>query len=154
MSEIAQLIIAREEGFRDKPYLCSEGFPTVGYGQKIGTKGADISLYKFTIPQDVAELWMLHNIDSMIDAMEVDEDISAALESCNEVQEAVLVSMCYQMGVKGLSSFKRMLSAIEFGDFREAAREALDSRWRIQTPDRCERHAEMLETGALLKYYE
>jgi hypothetical protein len=47
-----------------------------------------------------------------------------------------------------------MLSAIEFGDFREAAREALDSRWRIQTPDRCERHAEMLETGALLKYYE
>lgn len=153
MSELATTIIATEEGFRAKPYLCSEGYPTCGYGQKIGPKGADISLYQFETPEDVAQLWMQHNIDSMLDEMEYNDDIAAASEACNEVREAVLVSMCYQMGVSGLSGFKKMLSAIEFGDFETAAEEGLDSRWSLQTPARAERHMNMMLTGELEAYY-
>jgi len=36
--EISGRMLKKEEGFRAKPYLCSEGFPTIGYGEKIGDK--------------------------------------------------------------------------------------------------------------------
>lgn len=153
MSEIATRIIAREEGFEPRPYLCSEGYPTIGYGQKIGKQYADLSQFTFEIPEPVASLWMQKNIDDLLDKMEDNEDIAQALESCNEVREAVLVSMAYQMGVYGLSGFKNMLTAIEFGDWEEAADEALRSRWARQTPERAARHADMLNSGELLGYY-
>lgn len=153
MSEYALKIIATEEGFEPRPYLCSEGYPTVGYGQKIGKKDADLKMFDFEMPEVVASVWMQQNIDSMLDKMESDDDIAAALESCNEVRESVLISMAYQMGVTGLSNFKNMLTAVELGDFDEAANQALDSRWARQTPERADRHAEMLRTGEILPYY-
>ena len=61
--------------------------------------------------------------------------------------------MAYQMGVTGLSKFKNMLTAVELGDFDEAANQALDSRWARQTPERATRHAEMLRVGEILPYY-
>ena len=39
MSNITSLL-QYEEGFREKPYVCSEGYPTVGTGIRIGPKGA------------------------------------------------------------------------------------------------------------------
>ena len=153
MSEYALKIIATEEGFESRPYLCSEGYPTVGYGQKIGKKGADLKMFDFEMPEVVASVWMQQTIDSMLDKMGSDDDIAAALESCNEVRESVLISMAYQMGVTGLSKFKNMLTAVELGDFDEAANQALDSRWARQTPERATRHAEMLRVGEILPYY-
>jgi len=153
MSEYALKIITIEEGFEPRPYLCSEGYPTVGYGQKIGKKDADLKMFDFEMPEVVASVWMQQTIDSMLDKMESDDDIAAALESCNEVREAVLISMAYQMGVTGLSKFKNMLTAVELGDFDEAANQALDSRWARQTPERATRHAEMLRVGEILPYY-
>jgi len=153
MSEYALKIITIEEGFSARPYLCSEGYPTVGYGQRIGKKNAEIKLFDFFMPEPVASLWMQQNIDYILDEMEYNDDIASALESCNSIRESVLISMAYQMGVKGLSSFKDMLTAIEFGDFDQASEHALDSKWARQTPERADRHAEMLRTGEILPYY-
>jgi len=36
--QIAAGMLAKEEGFRAKPYYCSENYPTIGYGEKIGDK--------------------------------------------------------------------------------------------------------------------
>lgn len=154
MSEYALKIITIEEGFEPRPYLCSEGYPTVGYGQKIGKKDADISLFNFEIPEPVARLWMEDCVDALLDGMEGNDGISAALESCNEIREAVLVSMAYQMGVKGLSGFENMLRAVEFAEWDVAATEGLDSRWAAQTPERAERHMRMMETGYMKDYYK
>ena len=65
---------------------------------------------------------------------------------------AVLESMCYQLGIAGFRKFKNMISAIDIGDWGEAAKQALDSRWAKQTPKRAERHAEVLRTGTLEAY--
>ena len=40
----ATVLLEKEEGFRAKPYLCSEGYPTVGYGQRIGAKNQPLSV--------------------------------------------------------------------------------------------------------------
>ena len=37
-----------EEGFRAKPYYCSEGYPTIGIGQKIGNKNQPLSDFEGT----------------------------------------------------------------------------------------------------------
>ena len=55
--------------------------------------------------------------------------------------------MAYQIGVNGLLKFKKMISAIEFGDWEEAERQALDSKWAKQTPARAHRHAKVIRTG-------
>ena len=38
IKELAFKIIFFEEGFRAKPYYCSENFPTIGIGRRIGDK--------------------------------------------------------------------------------------------------------------------
>ena len=52
-----------------------------------------------------------------------------------EVQ-AVVLNMCYQLGVTGVSKFRKAISALQEGDWQEAADEMLDSLWARQTPNR------------------
>ena len=138
-------LIAREEGFSASPYLCSEGYPTVGYGQRIGPQGVDVSLYEFEIPEPVARQWLQENI------RQIENSLSrySWYQQCNADRAAVLVSMAYQIGLSGLLRFRKMIAAIEDNDWPEAERQALDSRWARQTPRRAAHHAEVLRTGVL-----
>ena len=52
-----------------------------------------------------------------------------------QVQE-VVINMCYQLGVNGVSKFRKAISAMQEGDWEEAANEMLDSLWARQTPNR------------------
>lgn len=133
--------IAQEEGFRSKPYLCSEGYPTVGYGQKIGPKGADLSLYQINIPEPVAKAWLKHNVDQIAPAA------TAICGPLDGVRKAAVVSMIYQMGEAGFLGFRNCIAGIKVGDWQRAHDEALDSRWAKQTPERAKRTALMLLTG-------
>ena len=51
-------LIKYEEGWRPKPYLCSEGYPTAGFGFKLGPKNAPLSYYTFTLPLSAGEAWL------------------------------------------------------------------------------------------------
>lgn len=138
-------LIAKEEGFRERPYLCSEGYPTVGYGQRIGPLWADLSMYEITIPEPVAKLLLQHKVQKIADRL---ANESFYLQ-CNCARAAALISMAYQIGVSGLLKFRKMIAAIENNDWDSAAREALDSRWAVQTPERAKRHSEILRTGVI-----
>ena len=48
----------------------------------------------------------------------------------------VIYEMCYQMGVTGVSKFKKTLAYLENEEFKKASIEMLDSRWARQTPNR------------------
>lgn len=146
-------VIHFEEGWRSKPYLCSEGYPTVGYGFKIGPKGADIGMYQFTLPLDAGGLWLMSLIDQKLADMMRDNGISSALDACCDARKAVLVSMAYQMGVAGLAGFKNTLKAISEKRWTDAANGMLDSLWAKQTPGRAKRHAEQMRSGVWAKEY-
>lgn len=132
-------ILEREEGFREKPYLCSEGYPTIGYGLKIGPKGAPLALYQFTMPKDVALFWLRLHCADLVESM---EERLAPVN--NAGRRAVLLSMAYQMGVDGVMAFRNMWAAIERQDWGEAADQMLDSLWARQTPERASRHARIM----------
>lgn len=140
-------LLQYEEGFREKPYLCSEGYPTVGTGIRIGPKGADLKNYEFTVPREVDAVWLQSILNSTMRSMLSNERIAKAMNVLDEARTAVLVSMAYQMGVAGLAQFKNMLYLVETKQFEEAAKAMLDSKWAKQTPNRARRHAEQMRSG-------
>lgn len=65
----------------------------------------------------------------------------------NEARKAALVSLAYQMGLRGLYGFRHMLAAIEAEDYETASQEMLHSTWARQTPARAQRTSSMMRHG-------
>ena len=134
MIDIAKLTeqLKVDEGFRDKVYTCSAGKLTIGYG------------------------WNLEDnpISERMAEAKLGEDIGQALAKCeqwawffplSDVRKRVIVNMVFNIGAGGVARFRRMISAIENGDFKEAALEMQDSRWFDQVGSRAERLCHMME---------
>jgi len=143
-------MLDREEGFKSTPYLCSEGYPTVGIGWRIGDKDQPLSDFKHvSLCQSAAYAQLDYKIAG------ITAQLSNELEffnDLNEVRQAVLISMAYQLGITGLLKFKRMIAAIKTKCWNDAAHEGLDSRWAKQTPERAERQMKTLLSGDWLEY--
>lgn len=139
-------IIKKEEGWRSRPYYCSAGHPTVGYGIKVGNKGDPLP--NFELSDVVGAAWLGHEVSNSHDAVK-----RMYPNSIGVVRLAVLVSMCYQLGERGLRGFVNTNMFIWNGDFNAASIEMLDSKWAKQTPARAKRHSDMMRDGVLLDYY-
>lgn len=151
MSQIIPLL-NYEEGYREKPYIDTEGYPTVACGIKIGPKGASLSNYTFSVPRIVGDAWLDLFVKSTANKMNDNPSIVAALKACNPARRDILVSMAYQMGVNGLASFKNTLAMVATGNYSGAANGMLSSLWAKQTPNRAKRHAEVMRTGEMTVY--
>lgn len=126
--------VAREEGFRARPYRCSEGYLTVGYGLNLD---AGIS------PEE-ARLLLTYRLAKLA------SEITVALPwwgGLDEVRRGVLLAMAYQLGVRGLMQFRSTLARVQAGDYEGAAKQMLRSLWARQTPARARRTAEAMRTG-------
>ena len=129
-------LIKKHEGLRLKPYHCSAGKLTIGYGRNIEDNG---------ITQNEAEM-LLNN------------DIQNCYAECikfpfwnklNEARQAVLIDMCFNIGISRLKGFKKMLAALELGAYYRAAEEMLDSNWARQVKSRATELAEIMEKGEI-----
>lgn len=140
-------ILNFEEGYKERPYLDSLGYPTVAGGIRIGPQGASISYYQFKVPRSVGDVWKQTLVDEKTAAMRKNNDIFVALSKCNPPRADILYSMAYQMGVSGLAYFKSMLNHITNEDFEAAANEMMRSLWAKQTPNRAKRHADVMRQG-------
>ena len=127
--------IADDEGFRAKPYRCTSGKLSIGYGTNI----------QDGITREEALLLMRHRLGKVVDALESRLPFWTRL---TDERRRVLANMGYQLGAGGLMGFKRMLVALERGDYEAAAREMLDSKWaKRDTPGRAGRLAERMRRG-------
>ena len=124
------------EGYNRYAYECSAGKITIGYGTMIEPGG-------YGIPEDVATLLLEQAI------ADTRKSLSAHLwfRDLNEARQECLIEMAYQMGVFGVLGFSRMIEALTLEDWEQAAREALDSLWAQQTPDRAIDVANRLAAG-------
>lgn len=142
-------LLEYEEGYREKPYYCSEKYPTVGIGTKIGPKGADLSLYQFTVNKHAAYSLLNQEVDKIKLKL---SNLEWYCDLDND-RKIIIESMCYQIGVSGVLKFKKMIAALSGGYGGIASNEALDSRWAKQTPARAERHAKVLSGMCLSSVY-
>lgn len=145
-------ILNFEEGYKEKPYLDTLGYPTVAGGIKIGPQGASLKNYTFSVPRKVGDVWKQVFVENTIEEMDKKPGIKAALAACNDARADILISMAYQMGPDGLAGFVNTLKMIANGDFSAAASGMLNSKWAKQTPNRAKRHSEVMRTGTYDAY--
>jgi len=137
--DLAKQLIQTEEGLNLKIYPDSKATWAIGWGRNLSLKG---------ISKDEADLLLTNDLKGNQEA--VDRLFSDSALSCmGEARQAVLMSMAHQLGAFGLSKFRRMIAALDQGDWVAASQEALDSQWARQTPARAQRAAEVLKTGKL-----
>lgn len=140
--------IYAEEGFREKPYYCTEGFPTIGIGFRIGNKGEPLPDRVMFLAE--AQVLLEQKIESAEEKLQ--RAFPVGWLKCNLERKVILISMYFQLGLTGISNFRKMWAAINAGDFVTASAEMLDSRWAKQTPRRAYRQAEVMRSGTLEVY--
>lgn len=143
MSKVARDLIAEEEGRKAQPYYDHKGYVTWGVGHL-----ADPRL-PCPVPERIIDLMFDHDYaEKLALARKI-----PGFANLNEVQQAVIVSMVFQMGFEpfdgdGYKDFSRFLTALKRGDVKTAAAEGLDSKWaREDTPQRAQRQMKMLASG-------
>ena len=87
------LLIAQFEGLRLKPYLCSAGVPTIGYGSTFYPSGRKVTMRDKPITQETA-FWMLKQVANMF-AKDVD---SLVTSNISQNQFNALVSFAFNLG--------------------------------------------------------
>jgi len=129
--------LVRDEGMRLKPYTDTVGKVTIGVGRNLDDVG-------------ISETEALDMLDADIDRSieDLERNLPWLFERPEPVQRA-LVNMCFNLGWPRLSGFRKMLAALEAGDYDTAAAEALDSRWARQVGARAERIAALFREGAV-----
>tara|TARA_R100000773_G_C4217514_1_gene116018 strand:- start:1310 stop:1708 length:399 start_codon:yes stop_codon:yes gene_type:complete len=126
--------IKEGEGYRAKVYKCTEGYDTIGYGFAI--KDLDLD-------EEVCDLILIKKLDKLIDNTNKKFSFLAKIpqDKCEVIYE-----MCYQLGINGVSKFKKMLKHLENEDFEQASVEMLDSLWAKQTPNRAKKLSNQMKS--------
>ena len=118
--------IKHHEGFRSRVYKCTEGYDTIGYG---------FAIKDLELDEDLAEEILLRKVEKLISRVRKKFNW---LDTVPPAVQGVIVEMSYQMGVSGVSKFKKALHAMQMFQWKLAADELLDSRWAKQTPNRAQ----------------
>ena len=120
--------IGVNEGFRSKPYQCSEDVWTIGHGLTCLTEEESLHILTGRISQ-------LH--------LKLLDDLDWYKDMPPEIQ-GILIEMVYQIGYSGVMKFKKMIANMIDKDWKGAATEMLDSLWSKQTPNRANRLADIV----------
>lgn len=141
----AEELIKRHEGLRLFPYKCSAGKWTVGYGHNLDDNREPVPSGPITVEQ-AEEMFRRDFYAAKIACMRVVPNFS----TLDDVRRAALVDMAFNLGEAKLASFKRFLGALAMREWRQAAREMIDSRWAGQVGIRATRLVFMVLTGEWL----
>ena len=138
-------IIKEHEGFKSKPYSLeyktangenvTEKFKTIGYGFRMDY---------LEIDEEIAELILLRKIH------EIEKNLDNNFDWYDDLPESVrhgVISIVYQLGLTSFMSFRKTIGFLSEGKWEEAADEALDSRWAVQTPSRAKAVTDMIRNG-------
>ena len=116
--------IKHHEGFVEHVYDDSLGIPTIGYG---------FAIKDLVLDEDIAEEILIRKLERL---KRNANSRFKWLEDMPVVVQEVILNMCYQLGITGVSKFRKAISALQEGEWDEAADEMLDSLWARQTPNR------------------
>ena len=136
IKEKTKLSIQEHEGYRLEPYRCTEGFLTGGYGHKI-LDGEEVPTTKEgweeLFDKDFDKSWS--QMEQLCETHNLPE---------NEEMMSILCEMIFQLGFTGVSKFKMMIKALQEGNMEEASNQMKQSKWYVQTPNRCVALAERM----------
>lgn len=132
--EKAYILLKHDEGEELLPYKCPAGHWTIGIGHLLAN-GISCEVSKIIFYEDFINAQM---------------DCYAKIPcyaGLNEARRYVLTNMCFNLGIKRLLGFKKMLSALDKQDYLKASEEMLDSKWASQVGPRAARLKEIMIKG-------
>ena len=136
MNELIEML-RRHEGVRDKVYLCSAGYETIGVGRNISEDGLGLS-------EDEID-YLLNN-----DIKRVREELTEEyywFAGLNDARQDAMIDLSFNLGQTRLRGFVKALEAMSREEFENAADEFMDSRWAEQVKGRAPEVTEMIRTG-------
>lgn len=121
------------EGLELESYIDTTGHLSIGWGRNL-ENGISI---------DEAELMFQNDLNRTVKEL---QQFDWYLSQPSNVKHA-LINMNFNLGIKKLLSFKKMISALEDNDYTRASLEALDSLWSLQVGTRAKDVALMIRQG-------
>lgn len=126
--------LIRDEGLRLKPYYDSVGKLTIGVGRNLDDNGISESEALIMLRNDIAN------------SQQELERFSWFRQLDSRRKDAIL-NMHFNLGLPRLLSFKKMIAALEQGEWDKAADEALNSLWAEQVGERAVRISSIIRYG-------
>jgi lysozyme len=133
-SKLEEMLI-RQEGNRKFPYECSAGKISIGIGRNLEDRGLSDDEIMFLLKNDIE-----------ISQTELSKTFDWFL-SLNQARQDALVSMHFNIGLNRLLKFTNTLQYLSEGNFEQASKEMLDSKWASQVGNRAIELSEIICTG-------
>ena len=134
-----QEYVKKNEGLRLKPYLCTAGKWTIGYGHNL-ENGISEYVAEAILDEDIRTA-----IEDVLAIFSNDKDEFQLILSSNRY--TALVDMMFNLGKPRFLTFKRMIQAIKEKNWDKAANELLDSKYAAQVGQRAINNANFLRKG-------
>ena len=112
------------EGYKPTVYKDTLQIDTIGYGFAIK------DLY---LDEEVCDIILEQKLKKLIKSADKKFEF---LKYMPQRGKDVVYEMCYQLGINGVSKFKKTLAYMQDKKYDKAAVEMLDSLWAKQTPNR------------------
>ena len=134
LSEDFDQRVARHEGKKYKVYFDQFGNPTIGIGRNLNAGLTDDEvMYLYRNSKQKATNDCFNNL--------------TWLTTQPKIIQEVLIEMCFQMGIVGLLQFHNFLGMIQVKQYKEAAKDGLDSLWAKQAPERVQELMELVASA-------
>lgn len=114
------------------------GHPTIGVGRNVAGDGLGIT-------EEEAKILLSNDVDRVL--KEVNH--WSFMENLNEPRKTVIIDMVFNMGCSRFNeqAWPKFFKAVMTGNYKEASKQMLDSKWAGQVKTRANILAKMMETG-------
>ena len=131
---LADKLLRKHEGTRQFPYKCSSNFLTIAVGRNLDTRG---------VLADEIELMLANDIRDCA------EDLRTFgwWDGLTPNRKASLLDLRFCVGASGFRAFRKMILALEVGDWKGAAEQIMDSKFALQTGHRAADLAGLVRVG-------
>ena len=134
--EKAEEQLKRHEGYREKPYRCTAGKLTIGFGRNLSDNG---------ISRKEAEIMLREDVIAVLKDLEIIFTQKGFKSFPFEVQKT-LINMRYQLGAGGFRGFKDTIKLCKQRRWKEMAKHMRLSKWyKKDSPNRAEELANIIE---------
>jgi lysozyme len=113
-------LLIKHEGVRLFPYHDSTGHLTIGVGRNLNERG---------ITKDEALMMLENDIEDF--TIQLSERLYW-FDQQPDIAKMVLIDMAFNMGLNGLLTFHNTLEHFKNGNYKEASKSMLNSKWAVQ----------------------
>lgn len=126
------------------PYRCAAGALTIGYGHNLDANPVPGMGAATRLSEDEARQLLGKDIGKREEQLARSVPFARRLDP---VRYAVLVNMCFNLGIGSLLTFRNTLEDVASGEYTAAARRMLRSRWAAQVGRRAVELSRQMDSG-------